>query len=71
MIDKTEEPLINGERGCYVTIKYADYSEGPDTSHTETHIVNYLFLGDKLRYITDWNAFHIEEFYDYADGEDY
>ena len=71
VIDKTEETVINGERGCYVTVKYADFSEGTDTSHTETHIVNYLFLGDKLRYLTDWNAFHIEEFYDYADGEDY
>ena len=66
-IDKTEETVINGERGAYVAVKYETFSDGTGTDHTETDIAHYLFLGDKLRYLTDWNAFHIEESNSYND----
>lgn len=67
VVEKTEESVINGERGVYVAVKYEDFSDGTGTEYIETDFVNYLFLGDKLRYLTDWNAFHIEEHHHYDD----
>ena len=67
VIEKIEESVINGERGVYVAVKYEDFSDGTGTEYIETDFVNYLFLGDKLRYLTDWNAFHIEEHHHYDD----
>lgn len=67
VVEKIEESVINGERGVYVTVKYEDFSDGTGTEYIETDFVNYLFLGDKLRYLTDWNAFHIEEHHHYDD----
>ena len=71
VIDKTEEIVINGERGAYVAVKYEVASDGTGTEHSEIDIINYLFLGDKLRYLTDWNAFHIDESYADYDGVDH
>ena len=67
VVEKIEESVINGERGVYVAVKYEDFSDGTGTEYIETDFVNYLFLGDKLRYLTDWNAFHIEEHHHYDD----
>lgn len=67
VVEKIEESVINGERGVYVAVKYEDFSDGTGTEYIETNFVNYLFLGDKLRYLTDWNAFHIEEHHHYDD----
>lgn len=67
VVAKIEESVINGERGVYVAVKYEDFSDGTGTEYIETDFVNYLFLGDKLRYLTDWNAFHIEEHHHYDD----
>lgn len=67
VVEKIEESVINGERGIYVAVKYEDFSDGTGTEYIETDFVNYLFLGDKLRYLTDWNAFHIEEHHHYDD----
>ncbi|MBQ9243777.1 MAG: ankyrin repeat domain-containing protein [Proteobacteria bacterium] len=67
VIDKTEETVINGERGAYVAVNYETYSDGTGTEHHETDVVHYLFLGDKLRYLTDWDAFHIEESWSHED----
>ena len=67
VVEKIEESVINGERGVYVAVKYEDFSDGTSTEYIETDFVNYLFLGDKLRYLTDWNAFHIEEHHHYDD----
>lgn len=67
VVEKIEESVINGERGAYVAVKYEDFSDGTGTEYIETDFVNYLFLGDKLRYLTDWNAFHIEEHHHYDD----
>lgn len=67
VVEKIEESVINGERGVYVAVKYEDYSDGTGTEYIETDFVNYLFLGDKLRYLTNWNAFHIEEHHHYDD----
>ena len=73
VITKTEETVINGERGAYVAVKYEIYYDGTGHERIETDIVHYLFLGDKLRFLSDWNAFHIEEDWHYEeDGtEDY
>ena len=73
VITKTEETVINGERGSYVAVKYEIYYDGTGHERIETDIVHYLFLGDKLRFLSDWNAFHIEEDWHYEeDGtEDY
>lgn len=67
VVEKIEESVINAERGVYVAVKYEDFSDGTGTEYIETDFVNYLFLGDKLRYLTDWNAFHIEEHHHYDD----
>ena len=67
VVEKIEESVINGARGVYVAVKYEDFSDGTGTEYIETDFVNYLFLGDKLRYLTDWNAFHIEEHHHYDD----
>ena len=67
VVEKIEESVINGERGVYVAVKYEDFPDGTGTEYIETDFVNYLFLGDKLRYLTDWNAFHIEEHHHYDD----
>ena len=67
VVEKIEESVINGERGVYVAVKYEDFSDGTGTEYIETDFANYLFLGDKLRYLTDWNAFHIEEHHHYDD----
>ncbi len=67
VVEKIEESVINGERGVYVAVEYEDFSDGTGTEYIETDFVNYLFLGDKLRYLTDWNAFHIEEHHHYDD----
>ena len=67
VVEKIEESVINGERGVYVAVKYEDFSDGTGTEYIETNFVNYLFLGDKLRYLTDWNAFHIEAHHHYDD----
>lgn len=67
VVAKIEESVINGERGVYVAVKYEDFSDGTGTEYIEADFVNYLFLGDKLRYLTDWNAFHIEEHHHYDD----
>ena len=61
VITKTEETVINGERGAYVAVKYEIYYDGTGHDRSETDIVHYLFLGDKLRFLSDWNAFHIVE----------
>ena len=73
VITNTEETVINGERGAYVAVKYEVYYDGTGHERIETDIVHYLFLGDKLRFLSDWNAFHIvENWYSYDDGtEDY
>ncbi len=60
-IDKTEETVINGERGTYVAVKYETAFDATGSEHSELDIVYYLFLGDKLRYLTDWTAFHTDE----------
>ena len=67
VITKTEETVINGERGAYVAVKYETASDGTGSEHNETDVVHYLFLGDKLRFLTDWNAFHIEESWSHED----
>lgn len=73
VITKTEETVINGERGAYVAVKYEIYYEGAGHERSKTDIVHYLFLGDKLRFLSDWNAFHIEEnwYYEEDGTEDY
>ena len=69
VITKTEETIINGERGAYVAVKYEIYYDGTGHDRSETDIVHYLFLGDKLRFLSDWNAFHIvEDWYYHDDG---
>ena len=69
VIDITEETVINGERAAYIAVKYETYSDGTGHERSETDIVHYLFLGDKLRFLSDWNAFHIvEDWYYYDDG---
>ena len=69
VITQKEEIVLNGERGAYVAVKYEIASDGTGTEHVETDIMHHLFLGDKLRYLTDWNAFHIEENSEYAEED--
>lgn len=68
VIVKTEETVINGERGVYVAVKYNTGHEATGTDWNNLEIVHYLFLGDKLRYLTDWDAFNIVE--DWAHDDD-